>query len=203
MSSCQNISHLGLSSLTSGTGGLQQLTLAYGSPVSLLLLRLSISSNGLFLSHFLQFSSGDCQVTLALADGLKKLSMLQSIKLDGCVVTCAGLKAIGNWCISLKELSLSKCIGVTDEGLSSVVTKHRDLKKLDITCCRKITDVSIAQITNSCADLSSFKMESCTLVPRDAFVLIGQQCHSLEELDLTDNEIDDEGFKILILSNVL
>ncbi|KAJ0027741.1 hypothetical protein Pint_34981 [Pistacia integerrima] len=166
MSSCQNISHLGLSSLTSGTGGLQQLTLAYGSPV-----------------------------TLALADGLKKLSMLQSIKLDGSVVTCAGLKAMGNWCVSLKELSLSKCLGVTDEGLSSVVTKHRNLKKLDITCCRKITDVSIAQITSSCTTLSSFKMESCTLVPREAFVLIGQRCHSLEELDLTDNEIDDEGLK--------
>lgn len=34
MSSCQNVSHVGLSSLTSGTGCLRQLTLAYGSPVS-------------------------------------------------------------------------------------------------------------------------------------------------------------------------
>jgi hypothetical protein len=33
MSSCQNISHVGLSSLTSGAEGLQQLTLGYGSPV--------------------------------------------------------------------------------------------------------------------------------------------------------------------------
>ncbi|KAK3227423.1 hypothetical protein Dsin_007285 [Dipteronia sinensis] len=171
MSSCQNISHLGLSSLASGTGGLKQLTLAYGSPV-----------------------------TLALADGLKKLSMLQSIKLDGCVVTCAGLKAIGNLCVSLKELSLSKCLGVTDEGLSSVVTKHRELSKLDITCCRKITDVSIAHITNSCTNLTSLRMESCTLVPREAFVLIGQRCPFLEELDLTDNEIDDEGFTHFIHS---
>ncbi|KAJ6871496.1 F-box/LRR-repeat protein 3-like [Populus alba x Populus x berolinensis] len=38
-------------------------------------------------------------------------------------------------------------------------------------------------------------MESCTLVPSEAFVLIGQQCQFLEELDLTDNEIDDEGLK--------
>ncbi|KAJ4704322.1 F-box/LRR-repeat protein 3 [Melia azedarach] len=166
ISSCQHISHLGLSSLTSGTGGLQQLTLAYGSPV-----------------------------TLAFADGLKKISTLQSIKLDGCAVTKAGLKAIGDWCVSLKELSLSKCSGVTDEGLSSVVTKHRDLMRLDITCCRKITDVSIAHITSSCTRLTSLRMESCSLVPREAFVLIGQRCHFLEELDLTDNEIDDEGLK--------
>lgn len=134
------------------------------------------------------------QVTSSLADCLKKLSMLQSVKLDGCLVTYDGLKTIGNWCLSLREMSLSKCSGVTDEGLSSIVTKHKDLKKLDITCCRKITDVSISCITNSCNSLTSLRMESCTLVSREAFVFIGQRCHLLEELDLTDNEIDDEGF---------
>lgn len=130
---------------------------------------------------------------LALADSLQKLSMLQSIKLDGCKVTSSGLKAIGNWCVSLSELSLSKCLGVTDEGIFSLVTKHKDLKKLDITCCRKITHASVAHITSFCTSLVSLKMESCSLIPAEAFVLIGQQCHFLEELDVTDNEIDDEG----------
>lgn len=83
---------------------------------------------------------------------------------------------------------------MTDEGLCSLVTKHKDLRKLDITCCRKITHVSISHIMNSCALLTSLRMESCTLVPREAFVLIGQRCQYLEELDLTDNEIDDEGY---------
>ncbi|KAL6987915.1 hypothetical protein U1Q18_013661 [Sarracenia purpurea var. burkii] len=166
MSSCQNVSHVGLSSLTSGNGRLRQLILAYGSPV-----------------------------TLALADSLQKISTLQSIKLDGCPVTCSSLKAIGNWCVSLRDISLSKCLGVTDEGLSSLLAKHRDLRNLDITCCRKITHVSISHITNSCTSLTSLRMESCSLVPKEAFVLIGQRCHFLEELDLTDNEIDDEGLK--------
>lgn len=166
MSSCQNMSHVGLSSLTSAAGSLRQLILSYGS-----------------------------RVDLALADSLQNLSMLQSVKLDGCQVTCSGLKAVGNWCISLKELSLSKCLGVTDEGLSSLVTKHKDMQKLDITCCRKITHVSLAHITNSCTSLVSLKMESCTSVSAEAFVLIGQRCQLLEELDLTDNEIDNEGLK--------
>ncbi|XP_054783339.1 F-box/LRR-repeat protein 3-like [Prosopis cineraria] len=166
ISGCQNITHTGLSALTSSFGYLEQLTLADGSPV-----------------------------TLALADGLNKLAMLQSIILDGCLVTSSGLMAIGNSCISLKELSLSKCVGVTDEALSLVVSKQRDLRKLDITCCRMITDISIASIANSCINLTSLKMESCGLVPREAFILIGQRCHSLKDLDLTDNEIDDEGLK--------
>ncbi|KAG8377089.1 hypothetical protein BUALT_Bualt09G0132100 [Buddleja alternifolia] len=166
MSSCQNISHLGLSSLTNAARCLRQLILSYGS-----------------------------RVDLALVNSLQKLSKLQYIKLDGCQVTCSGLEAIGKWCISLTELSLSKCVGVTDEGLSSIVTKHKDLKKLDVTCCRKISHVSLARITNSCTSLVSLKMESCSLILAEAFVLIGQRCPLLEELDLTDNEIDDEGLK--------
>ncbi|XP_048435320.1 F-box/LRR-repeat protein 3-like [Pyrus x bretschneideri] len=67
ISSCQDISHVGLSVLASCSEGcLEQLVLSYGSPV-----------------------------TLALADSLEKLPTLQSIKLDGCLVTCAGLKSIG------------------------------------------------------------------------------------------------------------
>ncbi|RDX89506.1 F-box/LRR-repeat protein 3, partial [Mucuna pruriens] len=170
ISDCQNISHSGLSKLTSISGGVEQLILADGSPF-----------------------------TLALADGLGKLSMLQSIVLDGCPVTSDGLRAVGNLCISLRELSLSKCLGVTDEALSFLVSKHKDLRKLDITCCRKITDGSIASIANSCTGLTSLKMESCTLVQQEAFVLIGQKCHYLEELDLTENEIDDEGLPLSLL----
>ncbi|XP_047307705.1 F-box/LRR-repeat protein 3-like [Impatiens glandulifera] len=166
MSSCPNISHVGLLSLTNGTGCIEQLILASGSPV-----------------------------TLGLANSLQKLSALKSIKLDWCIITCSGLDAIGNCCTSLREISLSKCSGVTDEGLSSLVKKCKDLEKLDITCCRKITYVSIANITNSCSSLTSLKMEACTLVPREAFVLIGEYCHLLEELDITDNEIGDEGLK--------
>lgn len=133
------------------------------------------------------------QVTLDLAKCLQYFSNLQSIRLDGCIVTCSGMKAIGNWCASLKELSLSKCSGVTDEGLSLIVQGHQELRKLDITCCRKITQVSINSITNSCTCLTSLRMESCSLVQSEAFVLIGQCCQFLEELDVTDNEIDDEG----------
>ncbi|KAK9279536.1 hypothetical protein L1049_013215 [Liquidambar formosana] len=84
LSNCQNVSHLGLSSLTNGAGCLHQLNLAYGSAVS-----------------------------ADMAKCLQNFSELQCIKLDGCLVTCSGMKSIGNWSASLKELSLSKCSGVT------------------------------------------------------------------------------------------
>ncbi|XP_072955162.1 F-box/LRR-repeat protein 3-like [Typha angustifolia] len=164
----QRVSLLGLSSILSRTPGLRQLSLAYYS-----------------------------LVTHSMSNGLKNLSNLQSIKLDGCQVTSAGLKSIGSSCISLRELSLSKCSGVTDEGLSSIVKKHKDLAKLDITCCRNITDVSLASITSSCTSLTSLRMESCSLISTEGFRLIGKSCHLLEEIDLTDNDLDNEGLKAL------
>ncbi|KAL2928017.1 F-box/LRR-repeat protein 3, partial [Bienertia sinuspersici] len=166
LSNCQNISHTGLANLTRGAGCLKEIILAYGSTV-----------------------------TLDVARCLQKFSMLQCLKLDGCQVTCSSLKMIGNWSGSLRELSLSKCRGVTDEGIASVVKKHTQLRKLDITCCRKITSVSIDCITSSCTALTSLKMEACSHISKGAFVLIGQRCRVLEELDVTDNDVDDEGLK--------
>ncbi|XP_038902182.1 F-box/LRR-repeat protein 3-like isoform X1 [Benincasa hispida] len=166
LSRCQSISHSGLSSLINGSEDLQKLNLSYGS-----------------------------SITTDMAKCLHNISGLQSIKLDCCSLTTSGVKAIANWRASLQELSLSKCTGVTDECLSIIVQKHKQLRKLDITCCRKITYASINWITSSCSSLVSLKMESCSLVPSEAYVLIGERCPYLEELDVTDNEIDNEGLK--------
>ncbi|CAN6556351.1 unnamed protein product [Malus baccata var. baccata] len=168
LSKCQNISHVGLSSLTNGAEHLKQLVLAYGPAV-----------------------------TTDLGKCLLNYSRLKSIRLDGCLVTCSATKAIGSWCASLTELSLSKCSGVTDECVSFLVQSHRELLKLDITCCTKITYASIDCITRSCTSLTSLRMESCSLVSEDAFLLIGQRCQFLEELDVTDNEINNEGLKYI------
>ncbi|ESR45203.1 F-box/LRR-repeat protein 3 [Citrus sinensis] len=166
LSKCQNISHVGLSSLIKGADYLQQLILAYSFWVS-----------------------------ADLSKCLHNFPMLQSIKFEDCPVARSGIKAIGNWHGSLKELSLSKCSGVTDEELSFVVQSHKELRKLDITCCHKITYASINSITKSCTSLTSLRMECCKLVSWEAFVLIGQQCQYLEELDITENEVNDEGLK--------
>lgn len=167
-SSCQNLTQRGLTSLLSGAPCLERLDLSHSPSV----------------------------ISLDFASSLNKVSaLLQSIRLDGCSVTCDGLKAIGTLCTSLREVSLSKCVTVTDEGLSSLVMKLKGLTKLDITCCRKLTGVSITQLANSCPLLVSLKMESCSLVSREAFWLIGHKCRLLEELDFTDNEIDDQGLK--------
>ncbi|KAB5524503.1 hypothetical protein DKX38_022252 [Salix brachista] len=166
MSNCHNHSHVGLSSLINGVENLRELTLAYGPAI-----------------------------TEDLAKCLHTFSGLRSVKFDGCLVKCSGVRAIGRWPRSLKELSFSKCSGVEDDSLSFLVRAHKELTKLDITCCRKITYDSVDSITSSCRSLTSVRMESCSLVPKEAFVLFGQRCELIEELDVTDSKIDDEGLK--------
>jgi len=126
---------------------------------------------------------------------LQKIPKLRTLKLEGCKFIADGLKAIGTSCVSLRELSLSKCSGVTDTELSFAVSRPRlkNLLKLDITCCRNITDVSLAAITSSCTSLVSLRMESCSRVSSGALQLIGKHCSHLEELDLTDSDLDGEG----------
>ena len=128
-----------------------------------------------------------------MVSSFHRIAKLQTLKLEGCKLIPGGLKAIGTSCVSIKELNLSKCSGVTDMELSFAVSRLKNLLKLDITCCRNITNVSLAAITSSCTYLVSLKMESCSRVSSESLRLIGKCCPQLEELDLTDTDLDDEG----------
>ncbi|XP_047954986.1 F-box/LRR-repeat protein 3-like [Salvia hispanica] len=168
VSYCSNVSCNGIASLINDADSLHHLNIAYC------------------------FS-----VTLDLSKCFYKLSELQTIKLDGCHVPFALMKGIADCCASLEELSFFKCNGVGDEALSCIARKHRLLRKLDITCCQEITEASIDTITNSCPHLTSLKMENCSMVSKEAFVLIGTRCQSLEDADFTETEINDEGLEAI------
>ncbi|KAG8050828.1 hypothetical protein GUJ93_ZPchr0009g898 [Zizania palustris] len=168
MSNSYNVTHVGVLSVVNAMPNLLELNLSYC-----------------------------CPVTPSMSSSFKMIHKLQTLKLDGCQFMPDGLKSIGKSCVSLRELSLSKCSGVTDTYLSFAVSRLKNLLKLDITCCRKITDVSLAAITSSCPSLISLRMESCSLVSSEGMHLIGKHCSHLEELDLTDNDLDDECLKAL------
>jgi len=169
MSHCQNVTHVGVSSIVKSTPNLLELNLSYCCP----------------------------QVTPSMVSSFHRIAKLQTLKLEGCKLIPGGLKAIGTSCVSIKELNLSKCSGVTDMELSFAVSRLKNLLKLDITCCRNITNVSLAAITSSCTSLVSLKMESCSRVSSESLRLIGKCCPQLEELDLTDTDLDDKGLKAL------
>ncbi|KAK3139163.1 hypothetical protein QOZ80_5AG0378810 [Eleusine coracana subsp. coracana] len=134
-----------------------------------------------------------CPVTPTMVNSFHSIPNLQTLKLEGCKFMAGGLSSIGRSCGSIRQLSLSKCSGVTDAELSFPVSRLKNLLKLDVTCCRNITDTSLASVASSCTSLISLRMESCTHVSSEGLKLIGKHLHQLEELDLTDNDLDDEG----------
>jgi hypothetical protein len=140
---------------------------------------------------------GGWQISSVLFSSLQKLKTLQVIRLDGCAIGEANLSLIGSGCKELKEFSLSKCQGVTDAGIVGVVTACTGLQKLDLTCCREITDVALEEIATNCRGLLSLKMENCLLVTAEGLVLIGNCCLLLEELDLIDCNLNDNGKSLI------
>ena len=134
-------------------------------------------------------------VTNALLVSFHKYDSLQLIRFDGCEISRSGLNSIGKSCKSLRELSLSKCNGLTDEGISALVGGCRGLKMLDITCCRDLTDVAITAVATSCGDFSCLKMESCALVIDTSLNILGDRCPLLELIDLTDCSVSNTGLK--------
>lgn len=142
----------------------------------------------LHLRRFLQ------ELSAPLVKCLKNLKQLSIIRIDGVRVSDFILQNIGKNCMSLVELGLSKCIGVTNMGIMHLVSSCGNLKILDLTCCRSITDAAISTIADSCPHLVCLKLESCEMVTQNCIYHLGSSCLLLEELDLTDcSGINDIG----------
>ncbi|XP_025827453.1 F-box/LRR-repeat protein 3-like isoform X3 [Panicum hallii] len=140
---------------------------------------------------------------------------LQVLNMSHCQnVTDVGVSSMVKSTPNLLELDLSYCCPQVTPSMGrslQTITKLRilklegckfmadGLKAIGSSCVsiRDITDVSVAAITSSCTSLISLRMESCSHVSSGALQLIGKNCSHLEELDLTDSDLDDEGLKAL------
>ncbi|XP_066338627.1 F-box/LRR-repeat protein 3-like, partial [Miscanthus floridulus] len=172
LSQCQNITDVGVSSILKSIPNLLEPDLSYCCPVTPMV--------------------RSFQKIPKLVRSFQKIPKLRTLKLEGCKFMTDGLKSNGTSCVSLRELlSLSKSSGVTDTELSFAVSRLKNLLKMNITC-RNITDVSLAAIISSCTSLISLRMESCSHVSIGALRLVGKHCSHLEELDLTDSDLDDK-----------
>uniref|UniRef100_A0A804RDE4 F-box/LRR-repeat protein 15-like leucin rich repeat domain-containing protein n=1 Tax=Zea mays TaxID=4577 RepID=A0A804RDE4_MAIZE len=128
---------------------------------------------------------------------LSKLARLKEtltlLKLDGLEVSDSLLQAIGESCNKLVEIGLSKCSGVTDGGISSLVARCSDLRTIDLTCCNLITNNALDSIADNCKMLECLRLESCSLINEKGLERITTCCPNLKEIDLTDCGVDDAG----------
>ncbi|CAL4982855.1 unnamed protein product [Urochloa decumbens] len=130
---------------------------------------------------------------------LSKLSTigqtLTVLRLDGIEIFASNLQAIGDNCKNLVEIGLSKCNGVTDDGITSLVINCSHLRTIDVTCCHLLTNDALAAIAENCRMVECLRLESCPFITEKGLEQIGTLCSHLKEIDLTDCRIDDEALQ--------
>ena len=128
---------------------------------------------------------------------LSKLSTigetLTVLRLDGLEIFASNLQAIGDSCKNLVEIGLSKCNGVTDDGITSLIVNCGYLRTIDVTCCHLLTNDALAAIAKNCRMVECLRLESCPFINEKGLERIGTLCSNLKEIDLTDCRINDEG----------
>jgi F-box and leucine-rich repeat protein 2/20 len=123
---------------------------------------------------------------------------LNIMKLDGLQLPCSALETVGLNCRNLLEIGLSKCDGVTDEGISRLVEGCRDLLTIDLTCCHLLTDKSLFSIAASCRGVEVLRLESCVLISEKGLDQVATCCSDLKEIDLTDCNVNDNGMVAIL-----
>ncbi|OEL33796.1 F-box/LRR-repeat protein 3 [Dichanthelium oligosanthes] len=204
VSRCDHVSYQGLASLIDGRNFLKKLHAAdclhvSWSPQHYLLCTL--------ISSFFCTYNAKCPifyVTNKMEIGQRFLSKLATLKetltvlkLDGLEVSDSLLQAIGEGCNNLVEIGLSKCSGVTDEGISSLVARCSDLRAIDLTCCNLITNNALDSIADNCKMLARLRLESCSLINEKGLKHIATCCPNLKEIDLTDCGVNDAALEHL------
>ncbi|RLN05264.1 F-box/LRR-repeat protein 3-like [Panicum miliaceum] len=90
---------------------------------------------------------------------LSKLSTigetLTVLRLAGLETFASNLQAIADSCKNLVEIGLSKCNGVTDDGIASLVVNCGYLRTVDVTCCHLLTNDALAAIAENCRMLNA------------------------------------------------
>ncbi|CAM0949633.1 unnamed protein product [Alopecurus aequalis] len=132
---------------------------------------------------------------------LSKLATLKAtltvLRLDGFEVSSSLLSAIGESCNNLVEIGLSKCNGVTDEGISSLVVRCSYLRTIDLTCCNLLTNNALDSIAENCKMLECLRLESCSSVSEKGLERIATCCPNLKEINLTDCGVNDAALQHL------
>lgn len=66
------------------------------------------------------------------------------------MLQCRGLRAIGNGCKKLKNLTLSDCYFLSDKALESIAIGCKELTHLEVNGCHNIGTLGLESIGKSC-----------------------------------------------------
>lgn len=185
----ENASHCAIS--TTGVSAIVR-----GSPMltSLNLMHCDVNDNGLrivakhcprltFLSIKYCGKVTDAGI-LSLVGGCQRL---ESLDVSWCnKLTDAALKFFGERPLScLKNLDLSLCTLVTDNGVKSLVKGCPLLRTLSLYACKNISDVALRATAAACPSLVCIKLSLCEKITNDGIISIAKNCPGLKNINLS------------------
>ncbi|EOA13346.1 hypothetical protein CARUB_v10026380mg [Capsella rubella] len=191
-----NATESGLLSLAEDCSDLQELelhrcndSLLHGIAAckNLRALRLVGSVDGLYSS-----SVSDIGLTF-LAQGCKRLVKLE---LSGCEGSFDGIKAIGQCCELLDELTIVD--HRMDDGWIAALSYFENLKTLRISSCRKIDpSPGPEKLLLSCPAMESLQLKRCCLNDKDGMKALFKVCDGATEVNIQDCwGLSDDSFSL-------
>ncbi|XP_010482473.1 PREDICTED: F-box protein At5g51380-like [Camelina sativa] len=191
-----NATEMGLLSLAEDCSDLQELELhkcsdnllrGIAACENLRALRLVGIVDGLYSS-----SVSDIGLTI-LAQGCKRLVKLE---LSGCEGSFDGVKAIGQCCEVLEELSI--CDHRMDDGWIAALSYFESLKTLRISSCRKIdSSPGPEKLLGSCPALESLQLIRCCLNDKEGMRALFKVCDGVTKVNIQDCwGLDDDSFSV-------
>uniref|UniRef100_A0A1J3HVB7 F-box protein n=1 Tax=Noccaea caerulescens TaxID=107243 RepID=A0A1J3HVB7_NOCCA len=191
-----NATELGLLSLAGDCCDLQELELqkcndnllrGIAAFENLRALRLIGTVDGLYSS-----SVSDIGLTI-LAQGCKRLVKLE---LSGCEGSFDGVKAIGQCCELLEDVSI--CDHRMDDGWIAALSYFESLKTLRISSCTRIDpSPGPEKLLGSCPALESLQLKRCRLSDKEGMRALFKVCDGVKKVHIQDCwGLDDDSFSL-------
>ncbi|KAJ3125437.1 F-box/LRR-repeat protein 20 [Nowakowskiella sp. JEL0407] len=186
VSYCKNVTATGVASVVAGCPGISRLYLSNCAGVNDEFMTCVAKLTELVVLDLSYCASlnEDSVVTLAKGNSGGKL---EHLRLSGCIhLSDQALRAIAQYCLSLKFLELSGCRLLTDEGLIPIVQQCSKLENLDIEECVLITDNLLSAIGSHLSlTITHLCLGYCDLITDSAVLSLIRSCN------LTTLEIDN------------
>ncbi|PWA99131.1 leucine-rich repeat domain, L domain-like protein [Artemisia annua] len=98
----------------------------------------------------------------------------------------------------LESLSLMRCRGLSDSGLTPLQMYGSKLKSLNLSLCLRVTDNGLSYVASGCPLLSFVSLYKCCFITDHGLQILTESCKSLKHVDLSlCSEITDNGIQCL------
>uniref|UniRef100_A0A8C1FVI8 F-box and leucine-rich repeat protein 13 n=1 Tax=Cyprinus carpio carpio TaxID=630221 RepID=A0A8C1FVI8_CYPCA len=116
---------------------------------------------------------------------LDNCASLVSLDITGCKIHDKGLAALGTN-HSLRKLTASECVFITDNGIKMFCQKCNRLELLDVCQCVCLSDRAIKALSFFCRTIATVRIAGCPKLTDTAVKYLTRVGHFLKELDVSD-----------------